>query len=703
MVKERKKVVVFIQARMGSSRLPGKVMMKINDRPIISYQIERIKRAKEVDEVVVITTNKQQDKQIVNFCIENNINYFAGSESDLLDRHYQAAKKFEADFVIKIPSDSPFSDPEIIDNLVATWRKNESLIDYISNYHPPTFPDGLDVEGASFDVVKDAWKNADKDFEREHTFPYIWDSPDKYRIWNVENPNGDFFLSHRWTLDYLEDFKFIKKVFEILYPLNKNFSMEDLCMFLDNNPDIKSINSHLNGVNWYRNELDNLKTIGRSDFMNMSKKLKTSNSVKHLKKTLKVIPGASQTLSKGYTQWSVGASPLFIEEANGCQVKDLDGNWYIDFGMGLGPFILGYSDPDITKAVNTQLSKGTMFTLPSSLEYDAAKLICDVVPCAEMVRFGKNGSDVTSAAVKLARAYTKRDKILSCGYHGWQDWYISSTERDSGIPKSYKSLIDSVGYNDIESLESLIRSKKYSCIIMEPVGAVKPEKNFLHKVRELCDETNTVLIFDELFTGFRWSIGGASEYFNVIPDLACFGKALSNGMPVSCIAGKKKIMSLFEHVFFSFTYGGEALSLAAIIANIKKLKANKVYEHIETLGNYLIEKLSDLINKNNLKEVVSINGYPFKSVLQFASYNGFSGLEIKTFIQQEMAKRGVLFIGYHLLSFSHTKKDIEFTLMAYDEVFNKLSKVLNDKNLLDCLEGEVVTQIFKNVGDRSQK
>jgi len=688
---------------MGSSRLPGKIMMKINKRPIISYQIERIKRAKEIDDIVVITTKNQEDKKIIDFCKSNNINFFAGSETDLLDRHYQAAKKFKADFVIKIPSDSPFSDPEIINNLVDTWRKNESLIDYISNYHPPTFPDGLDVEGASFLAVEDAWRNASKNFEREHTFPYIWDSPDRYRIWNIDNQHGDFFLTHRWTLDYLEDFEFIRRVFEDLYPINKDFSMLDLLDFLENNPDIKSINSHLNGVNWYRNELDNLKTIGRSDFMNANKELQTINSVNHLKKTLEIIPGASQTLSKGYTQWSLGASPLFIHEAKGCQVKDLDGNWYIDYGMGLGPFILGYCDPDVDEAVRKQLSIGTMYTLPSDIEYHAAKLICDVIPCAEMVRFGKNGSDVTSAAVKLSRAYTKRDKILSCGYHGWQDWYISSTERDSGIPKSYKELIDSVGYNDIKTLENLIRSKKYSCIIMEPVGAVKPENNFLQKVRELCNETNTLLVFDELFTGFRWSIGGASEYFKVTPDLACFGKALSNGMPVSCIAGKKKIMSLFEDVFFSFTYGGEALSLAAIIANINKLKTNNVYEHIETLGNYLIDGLSKLIIKNDLQNVVSISGYPFKSVLQFASYDEFTGLEIKTLIQQEMAKRGVLFIGYHLISFSHTRKDIDFTLRAYDEVFEILFKALNDKNLMSCLEGKVVTQIFKNVGDRSQK
>lgn len=433
------------------------------------------------------------------------------------------------------------------------------------------------------------------------------------------------------------------------------------------------------------------------------KPLKLNKSLELLKKSKNVIPCATQTLSKGYTQWSVGACPLFLQSAQGCKVYDVDGNVYIDYGMGLGPFILGYSDPDVNRAVEEQLKKGTMFTLPHPLEVEAAELIIENVPCAEMVRFGKNGSDATTAAVKLARAYTGKEKIIVCGYHGWQDWYIATTERNAGIPKCMKDLAISLKYNDFASLEKIIADNKgeIAGLIMEPVGAVPPKNNFLEKVRKITEENNIVLIFDELFTGFRWSIGGAQQYFNVIPDLACFGKAIANGFPVSSVAGKREIMERFEDVFFSFTYGGEALSLAAIVATVNKLRKNNVIEYTEKLGSYLKNGIEDLIKKHNLEDYVSIIGYPFKTVFNFSGDENCTPLEIKTYFQQESAKRGVLFIGYHLVSYAHKKEDIDFTLRAYDEVFSSFKKLIRDKRVKESLEGKILTQIFKNVGDRS--
>jgi len=450
--------------------------------------------------------------------------------------------------------------------------------------------------------------------------------------------------------------------------------------------------------------------------------LNLTNSLNLLDEAKKVVPCASQTLSKGYTQWSVGAVPLFLESGKGCEVTDPDGNVFIDYGMGLGPFILGYSDDDVNLAIKKQLEKGTMFTLPNSLEVEASKAIIDSVPCAEMVRFGKNGSDATSAAVKLARAYTKKDLIIHCGYHGWQDWYITSTERDAGIPKVMKKLVLSLQYNDLEGLKTLIseNKNKIAGLIMEPVGAIKPncmresncsnaecnlmcQNNFLHEVRRITEKNNIVLIFDELFTGFRWSMGGASKYFNVIPDLACFGKALSNGMPVSCITGRREIMNMFETVFFSFSYGGETLSLAAIIATINKLKECNVHEHIENESTFLVNGINRLILEHKLEEYISIFGYPFKSVFKLSGNKDFNPLELKTLIQQECAKRGVLFIGYHLVSYSHKREHIEFTLQVYDEVFSLVRSAIKNNNLVELIEGTVVTQIFKNVGDRSIK
>jgi glutamate-1-semialdehyde-2,1-aminomutase len=699
-----KKIVVFIQTRVGSTRLPGKVLKKVNGRELLLYQVDRIRTAKTVNDIVVITTTKKEDDQIELLCSKNKIHCYRGNEYDLLDRHYQAAKYFNADFVVKIPSDSPLVDSNIIDKVINLWLKNPSKYDYVSNYHPPTFPDGLDVEGCSIEILEDAWVHADKDYEREHTFPYIWDNPDKFKIGNIVNKYGNMFTTHRWTLDYDEDYIFLKKIFTN-FANNLNFKMKDVLDFLSENPEMVGINSKYNGVNWYKNVEGELNTVDRFQYKKEKNIINLEKSLNFLNKVKKIIPCATQTLSKGYTQWSVGAAPLFIESGKGCEVTDIDGNVFIDYGMALGPFILGYSDSDVNNAVIDQLEKGTMFTLPSTLEAKAAEKIIECVPCAEMVRFGKNGSDVTSAAVKLARAYTGREIIIICGYHGWQDWYIASTERNAGIPGVMKKLVISLQYNDINQLNDIINSNKNKIagLIMEPVGAVAPENSFLEKVRNITKENEIVLIFDELFTGFRWSLGGASEYFNIIPDLACFGKALSNGLPVSCIAGKKEIMKRFEDVFFSFTYAGETLSLAAIIATIDKLKANNVYEHIEKEGKFLIDGIRELIGEFQLENYFSIFGYPYKSVFKFSGDNKFNALELKTLFQQECAKRGVLFIGYHLVSYAHKREHIQFTLDAYKEVFKIVKEAIINKKVVESLEGETVTQIFKNVGDRSSK
>lgn len=433
------------------------------------------------------------------------------------------------------------------------------------------------------------------------------------------------------------------------------------------------------------------------------KKLKLTNSLRLLKKSKRIIPCATQTLSKGYTQWSVGASPLFLKSAKGCKVKDVDDNTYIDYGMALGPFILGYSDLDVNEAVQKQLQDGTMFTLPHPFEIEAAEQIIKYVPCAEMVRFGKNGSDATSAAVKLARAYTGREKIISCGYHGWQDWYIISTERNAGIPKIMSSLIVPMRYNDLDSLKKILRENKgeIAGLIIEPVYTTPPEKDFLESVRKITKKEGIVLIFDELFSGFRWSMGGAQEYFKVTPDLACFGKAMANGFPISAVVGKRKIMKLFEKVFFSFTYGGETLSLAATVATLNKLRRNKVHQHIWKIGSLLEKGIKKLIAKHGVEEFVSLIGYPVKTAFSFNNTRSASGLEMKTFFQQECAKRGVLFIGYHLPSYAHKIEHIDYTLKVYDDVMELFKKAMDSKRLRKLLTGDVVTQIFKNVGDRS--
>lgn len=703
-INHKPKILCCIQARTGSTRLPGKVLKRLLGKPYLQVMYERVRLSKLIDEVMIITSIEKGDDVIEELCDDLNIKCYRGSENDLLDRHYRAAKLVNADFVLKIPSDSPITDYRITDRMIQFWLENQNEIDFVTNISPGTFPDGLDVEGCSFSALEKAWNEAAKPYQREHTFPYIWENPDKFNIRNFVNPvnsEQNMFLTHRWTLDYIEDYQFIEHVFEELKD-NFSFSMHDVLELLEKKPQIAEINSKFAGVNWYRNEQTNY-NIPRYMFKNDTK-IDLSKSVAHLEKAKQIIPLGAHTYSKSSMQWSIGGVPQYLVSGKGCEVIDIDGNRYVDYGMALGPFILGYSDEDINEAVKNQLEKGTMFTLSSEIEYEAALAVIEAVPCAEMVRFGKNGSDVTSTAVKLARAYTNKEKVVIIGYHGWQDWYIASTERNAGIPKAYGDLVLSAKYNDFDYLEKLIDKnlEDVACIIMEPVGAVKPENNFLEKVRDLCTDRGVVLIFDELFTGFRWALGGAQEYFGITPDLACFGKAIANGMPVSCVCGKRELMDQMDKVFYSGTYLAETMSLAAIIRNLEKLKSEKVHNHIEKWGQYLIDGFRDLVDKHDLNNVLSIIGYPFKSVINFAIHDLYTSNELKTYFQQECAQRGILFIGYHLVSLSHKKEHIDFTLQAYDEIMKNLKHALeNGTKIADLLIGETIQDVFKNVGDRS--
>ncbi|NQU32517.1 MAG: glycosyltransferase family protein [Bacteroidetes bacterium] len=261
----KKKIIVFIQARIGSTRFPAKVLKKVLGKELLLHMYDRVRQAKTVDDVVIITSVNPENDLIVELCKKNSIKYYRGSEEDLLDRHYQAAKKFGADFIVKIPSDSPMADPAIIDKVLSLWITDNDKFDYVSNYHPPTFPDGLDVEGCSFSILKIAWIEAKKPFEREHTFPFIWDNIKRFRIGNIENPHGNMFMTHRWTLDYEEDYKFMKRVFEELKD-KPDFSMEDILNLLNKNPEIELINRMHTGINWYRKHEGELKTVTKDQY-----------------------------------------------------------------------------------------------------------------------------------------------------------------------------------------------------------------------------------------------------------------------------------------------------------------------------------------------------------------------------------------------------------------------------------------------------
>lgn len=422
-----------------------------------------------------------------------------------------------------------------------------------------------------------------------------------------------------------------------------------------------------------------------------------SNSEKMLERALRIIPLGSQTFSKSNAQYPEGVSPYFIKNGKGCHVWDVDGNEYIDFVNALAAITLGYNDPDVTNAVKAQLADGTIFSLSHELEIKVAEKIVEMVPCAEMVRFGKNGSDATAGAIRLARAHTGRDHVAVCGYHGWQDWYIGSTSRNLGVPQSTRDLTHTFAYNDIDSLHKIFQQypDQIAAVIMEPMNVSEPEDDFLQKVKEMAHKNGAVFIFDETITGFRYANGGAQEYFGVIPDLATFGKGMANGYPVSAITGRAEIMRQMEEIFFSFTFGGETLSLAAAFAALTKLQREPVVQTLWSQGKKVVEGINHLIIRHELQDVLSTAGKECWSFLVFKDTASCSQWELKTLFLQEVFSRGILTLGSHNMSYAHSDGDIESLLNVYDEVFMILHDVISRRSLKECLRAEPLVPLFK--------
>lgn len=681
------KVVAIIQARMGSTRLPGKIFMDVMGKPLFWHFVERIKRAKNVDRMIIATTNKKEDDCICEFAIKNNISFYRGEEKNVLDRFYQTAIKYKIKNILRVTSDCPLISPKIVDKIVSEYLKGG--YDYVSNTLLYTYPDGCDVEVFSFKALEKAWKECKNPIDKEHVTSYIKNSG-KFKIKNVESKNPIDPEEYKWSVDTKEDLTCVREIYKHLYKKGKFFSYKNIMDFLKKHPQIKNINKKaIMNEGYYAGFL---KSSGI-----MPKKISVENSLKLKKKAENLIPGCSQTFSKGPTQFTKGTSPVFLEKGKGSHVWDVDGNEYIDYAMALGPIILGHSYSVITNTVKKTLEKGTTFTLPHKLELELAELLCRIIPCAEMVRFGKNGSDATSGAVRLARAYTRRDKIACCGYHGWQDWYIGTTTRNKGVPEAVRKFTFSFEYNKIKSLEKIFNNNpgQIACVIMEPVGLMAPKDDFLERVKELTHRNGALLIFDEILTGFRFALGGAQEHFNVIPDLACFGKAMGNGFPISVIVGKKKFMKLFEEVFYSFTFGGEIISIAASIATIKELKEKKVIAYLWEQGRKIKNGYNVLSKELGLSDITECIGFPPRTIITFKNKKGKEDLVLKSLFQQECISRGILFAGNHNICLGHSKKDIEYTLRVYSTVLQIIKEAIKKNKVGKMLKGKPIEAVFR--------
>ncbi|HYC48261.1 MAG TPA: aminotransferase class III-fold pyridoxal phosphate-dependent enzyme [Burkholderiales bacterium] len=429
----------------------------------------------------------------------------------------------------------------------------------------------------------------------------------------------------------------------------------------------------------------------------MTTKRNYAKSQALLTRAQRVIPLGSQTFSKSRVVYPENAAPLFLTHGKGSHVWDVDGNEYVDFVNGLLPVILGYDDPDVIAAVTAQLQRGVTFSLATELEIELAELLTEIIPCAEMVRFGKNGSDATSAAVRIARACTGRDRVAVCGYHGWQDWYVGATTRNKGVPAAVGALTEKFAYNDLDALGQLLASHpgEFAAVMMEPMNVEEPREGFLQGVRDLAHDHGALFVFDEIITGFRYHLGGAQTLFEVVPDLATFGKSMGNGFPISAIVGHARYMAQMEEIFFSSTFGGEALSLAASLATIRKMQREPVHATLNAMGERVMNITRANIERHGLADAMTITGKPSWSLMQFRDCRGASASQVKSLFLQEVIARGVLTAGSYNMCYAHRDADLDLLDKAQREACAVVAAALHVGDIDKRLYGAPIEPVFR--------
>jgi len=664
--------------------------MDICGKPMLWHQLQRVLKAKRLDKVIVATTDLAEDKPVLELAREAGVAAVTGSVENVLDRLYQAAKAAGATAVVRLTGDCPLTDPAVIDQVVEYYQKRQHETDYVCL--APQWPEGYDTEIVSFNAFERAWKEATKQYEREHATMYVA-MTGKFRTQQVPCPED---LSHlRLTVDEPEDIETVRAIYNELYPKHgHDFGLPEILDLYQRRPDIFQANMAIPRNEGLMNSLKN-----EREPLRFTPKPTLTQSDEIWSRAEPLIPAGTQTLSKGPTQYVQGVAPKYLKRGLGSHVWDVDGNEYIDYPMGLGSVTLGHNYPRVTQAIKDQLEDGMSFSLMHPLEVELAELLHSIIPWAEMVRYGKNGSDATTGAIRMARAYNGREKILHCGYHGWHDWYVAGTTRNIGVPKSSIGLQFSFPYNELEAAEKLFKEHKgeVSAVIMEPYRTVPPEPGFLQGVKDLAHANGAILIYDEIASGFHFRVGGIQEMemYGVTPDVACFGKGMGNGMPISAIVGSAEIMQIFEQVFFSFSFGGEALSLAACVATINEMQDKDVHTHMWEMGARLKDGYNRMSSDLKLEHNTIVMGLAPLTVPIFRDKGGNDSLLLKSLFQQEALKRGVLFGSAHAISYSHSEEDIDMTLAAYYEALLVMKKALDADDVESFLEGPPVQPVFR--------
>lgn len=673
------KVVAIVQARMGSTRLPNKVMKQIGAMPMIELLLQRLARADELDEIVVATSIDPRNQPLVECVGTLGYRCVQGSENDVLDRFLHAARDSAADVIVRITGDCPLVDPVLVDDAVRRFKS--AGVDYLSNVAPPTFPDGLDIEVFTCAALERAAHETDRPFDREHVTPYL---REQGHFTQAAMQNDEDLSMLRWTVDEPADLEVVRKVFAHFAPAT-DFAWGQVLELQQTHPQLFEANQ----------------TIIRNEGANMGA------GQKLWKRAKQVIPGGNMLLSKRAEMFLPEQWPAYFSKSKGCSVWDLDGKQYTDMSiMGIGTNTLGYGDPEVDAAVQQVVASGNMSTFNCPEEVYLAEKLIELHPWADMVRLARSGGEANAIAIRIARAASGRDKVAVCGYHGWHDWYLSANLGDeqnlaghllpgldpAGVPQNLRGTVFPFNYNNYAELEALVTEHDIGVIKMEVVRNKGPEDNFLQKVRQLATDRKIVLIFDECTSGFRQTFGGLHKMYGVEPDMAMFGKALGNGYAITATIGRREIMEAAQSTFISSTFWTERIGPAAALKTLEVMERTRSWETITETGLQIRANWQRLADKHALK--IDHWGLPALTGFTFQSENA---LAYKTLITQEMLGKGYLAGNSVYVCTAHTPDVVERFFAELDPVFGLIKECEEGRDVMALLNGPICHAGFKRL------
>jgi glutamate-1-semialdehyde 2,1-aminomutase len=665
---------------MGSTRLPGKVIKKINGKPLIEILLHRLSRAKKIDKIILATSVSKENDSLTETVEKLGFEVFRGSEDDVLDRYYEAAKPYSLEAVVRITGDCPIIDPLLVDEVIGFFQGKN--MHYVSNGDPPTYPDGLDTEVFTFEALEAAHKQATEPFEREHVTPFIRTNG-QFNQANYSNKTDH--SGERWTLDDPEDFEVINYIIKHFAP-DLNFSWKDVLELKQFHPEYFEAN--------------------RGTKRNEGAELGTGQKL--WKRAKKIIPGGNMLLSKRAEMFQPEKWPAYFSKAKGCKVWDLDGNEYIDMSiMGIGTNILGYGHPEVDEAVRKVIEQGNMSTFNCPEEVYLAERLVDLHSWSDMVRFARSGGEANAIAIRIARAATGKDKVAICGYHGWHDWYLAANLgkessldghllpglKPKGVPRNLKGTVYPFRYNHFEELEALVNQHPDIGVIKTEVQRNEEPKNrFLEKIRDLATRKNIVLIFDECSSGFRETLGGLHKKYGVEPDMALFGKALGNGYAITAVIGRREIMEASQSSFISSTFWTERIGPVAGLKTLEVMERERSWEQITATGKQIGLRWQKLGKAHGLP--IEVGG--LHALINF-SIRSSNWLHYKTLITQEMLKGGFLASNSVYVCTKHGQKITDQYFECLNPVFSMISGCEAGRSVNELLEGPVCHAGFKRL------